>query len=90
MSWARLLAAVVVDDDSRAFGGEGPRAGAADPAGSARDEDAQVGEARLHRPRLVRSGSQGCDLAAPASPGSVVVGRGPSSMWLSRIAVAMS
>ena len=43
-----LLAAVVVDEHVRALGGEQSRAGRADPAGGAGDDDALACEARVH------------------------------------------
>jgi len=49
-----LLAAVVVDEDARALGGERPRARRADPARGARDQDALPCEARLHGASLFR------------------------------------
>ena len=48
-----LLALVVVDDPPRALGGEGARAGGADPARGARDDDAATVEPCVHATNLV-------------------------------------
>ena len=51
-----LLALVVVDDHPRTLGGEGARAGGADPARGARDDDAATVEAGVHATNLVEPG----------------------------------